>query len=883
MAIGRESFNGEIVESSISVRAGMKREFAMMIKAKEGCGLIMGAHRRVTRSQNYAFIDKNCDKGFKGLNKSEVSEQRKKVEAEQVWLNNEKEEIKSNIVYGNSDHEVVVILEKQGSNMKKIVDNQYVEKEALINKETKDRIEEWMNDDLVEIREQKRVKNIDSDCGAEEALAASYVGADAGWANGVPGKTNFRQFTYSIKLKDLFETGLLEGLPVHYFHGSRAIEPGEIGLRGEIQGSRILCFCDDCKGTRVLSPNQFLFHAGCGNMNASQYIYLKNGKSLGDIFHVFKNASSDSWEHAIQNAICWSQAKGSKGSIPQGRPDGSIRRDSCVALIESKCQTTQSTDTSVRPSLPVCCKKSSSKTSFSSHPKIKGQGKLTKKDLRLHKVVFESNLLADGTPLGYYIQGKQLLSGYKLGSGIFCHCCNKVVSPSLFEAHAGCASRRKPYLQIYTSEGVSLHEWALAIKRNWQSSTSSSDDVCSICEGTGELLCCDMCPRAFHKGCVNLPSIPEGTWYCRYCVNMLEKESFVERNANAVAAGRVAGIDPVEEVKKRCIRIIGAFEPEFGGCFLCRAHDFSESGFGHRTVIICDQCEKEYHVGCLKENGMDDLKELPNGPWFCCSGCSSIHSALQQLVNDGEKKLPEFLLNIIKKKHEIKASEDTDLNISWRLLHGKMASQESREWLSSAVSVFHERFDPIGDSNKNDDLIPFMIYGKNNRDQDFGGMYCAILMVNSTVVSAGIFRIFGQEVAEIPLVATSNSSQGKGYFQSLFGCIENLLASIKVRDMVLPAAHDAESMWKEKFGFRKMSAELLKQYKKDYQMMLFLGTSILHKTVDKLSEGNMVVVLRREKEGRDKRGLMGLWMEYEERRGGKGSMGQRCFRGEEQR
>ena len=51
---------------------------------------------------------------------------------------------------------------------------------------------------------------------------------------------------------------------------------------------------------------------------------------------------------------------------------------------------------------------------------------------------------------------------------------------------------------------------------------------------------------------------------------MIEKEKFVEHNANAVAAGRVAGIDPVEEVKKRCVRIVGVLEPEVGGCILCR-------------------------------------------------------------------------------------------------------------------------------------------------------------------------------------------------------------------------------------------------------------------------------------------------------------------------
>lgn len=44
----------------------------------------------------------------------------------------------------------------------------------------------------------------------------------------------------------------------------------------------------------------------------------------------------------------------------------------------------------------------------------------------------------------------------------------------------------------------------------------------------------------------------------------------MEHNANAVAAGRVAGVDPIEEITTRCIRIVKTMEVEVGGCALCR-------------------------------------------------------------------------------------------------------------------------------------------------------------------------------------------------------------------------------------------------------------------------------------------------------------------------
>ena len=55
-----------------------------------------------------------------------------------------------------------------------------------------------------------------------------------------------------------------------------------------------------------------------------------------------------------------------------------------------------------------------------------------------------------------------------------------------------------------------------------------------------------------------------------------------------------------------------------------------------------------------------------------------------------------------------------DLDIRWRLLCGKMASDETRVLLSKAVAIFHDRFDPIADSTTSRlDLIPHMVYGRS--------------------------------------------------------------------------------------------------------------------------------------------------------------------------
>ncbi|KAK4377719.1 hypothetical protein RND71_004015 [Anisodus tanguticus] len=694
-------------------------------------------------------------------------------------------------------------------------------------------------------------------------------------------------------VKELFKTGLLEGYPVFY-NGGKKGNP----LRGTIKDIGILCSCDLCKGTTVVPPSKFEIHACNSYRRASEYICLENGKSLLDVVKECRKGSLKTLEETIQSVIgpvsvkrslICRDCKGSFVATLAGKDEQLC--DSCIISLRSEATPTESINTengavimhSSRrsPSVhtlsrkkwkttnkltkPVFTPKSdgtatvcssfrnnmqgniseklSKSGAVSKYSKValpgvsvhsRTQWKMTKRDQRMHKLVFEEGGLPEGTEVAYYSRGKKLLVGYKKGSGIFCSCCNTEVSPFQFEAHAGWASRKKPYGYIYTSNGVSLHEFAISLLKGRKSSVKDSDDLCIICADGGKLVLCDGCPRAFHKECASLSTIPRGKWYCKYCESMLQREKFAERNANALAAGRISGIDPIEQITKRCIRIVkNAEEAEFIACVLCRAYDFSKSGFGPRTVILCDQCEKEYHVGCLKKSKIADLKELPKGKWFCSMNCKSIYSALQNLLNSGEERLPDSCLDAIRVKENGLVSVG-ELDVRWRLLSGRISSCETRRLLAEAVSIFHDGFDPIVDSVTGCDFIPTMVYGRNIRGQDFGGMYCAILTVNSTVVSAGILRIFGQDMAELPLVATRVGSLGKGYFKLLFSCIEKLLAFLGVRYVVLPADVEAMSIWTQKFGFEELTPDQLVNYRKTcWQMISFKGTSMLEKMVRK--------------------------------------------------
>ncbi|KAL8158502.1 hypothetical protein V2J09_000039 [Rumex salicifolius] len=713
------------------------------------------------------------------------------------------------------------------------------------------------------------------------------------------------------RLKDLLDTGLLEGLSVRYSRGVKHKLPKEIGLQGVISGSGILCYCRNCKGMNVATPSVFEIHAGSSNKRPPDYMYMDNGNTLRDVLNACKLCKLDDLEATIRKAIgltaavkslycinckgtdvkcifealrfffvLWlfslllSNAIGSMSVAGKGRK--MLLCDACFAT-KAPEETLKKVNKACERPAEKLVHKSSDNAKKSSALLNKSQGRLTRKDLRLHKLVFEDDVLPDGTEVGYYVRGKKILSGYKQGSGILCSCCQKEVSPSQFEAHAGWASRRKPYLHIYTSNGVSLHELSVSLSRTVRFSTLENDDLCSICCQPGNLLCCDGCPRSFHKECIPLLEVPEDTWYCRYCSDNFQMEKFAERNANAIAAGRVAGVDPIEEIiAHRCIRIVKTEDQESdsGGCALCRsgyaarlyifllsvtgdgsqlrAHDFAKGGFSRRTVMLCDQCEREFHVGCLQDHAMQDLKELPEGKWFCSSGCSRINSALQQLIEDADQQVPDCLLNMIKLKHAVNSHEDVNVDIKWRLLSGKMSAVgNTRALLSKAVSVFHllsnlrffeltvnsiflspqEQFDPIVLPHSNQDMIPHMVYGRNVKDKEFGGMYCAVLTVNSVIVSVGIFRVLGKDIAELPLVATASGHEKLGYFQALYSCIERLLKELDVKHLWLPAADEAKPLWTSRFGFSEFPRDEFVELKKRFALMIFDGTCALRKPI----------------------------------------------------
>ncbi|CAJ1979218.1 unnamed protein product [Sphenostylis stenocarpa] len=456
------------------VRTGLKREFTFAMKVQsEICGSLGRtrsnslSRKRSKKSSLFESKRKNLT-GLTSLVKSEddIGDVLSKEEAKSDVMNAEKpkcqvggdegtisvvcekvhESVESIIQVRNED-EMVIPFKKENNNyepkiemeqIKMVCDNGGVKEEVVSDKVPSMLGCELKSPKIVMLSTMNKVENGDNKVKSNnvEKEGKNVVASASRKISMCSGGKKF-----PLKLKDLLSSGILEGLLVKYVRGIKA---KSTGLLGVISGVGILCYCEICNKVEVVTPTIFELHAGSANKRPPEYIFLENGHTLRDIMNTFLHIPLDKLEEVVQKML-----------------GGFTMRKSMF-----------SKSIALSTSLNRGMKHNTSNG--------KSQGKLTRKDLRLHKLVFEEDGLPDGTQVAYHIHGK--------------------VSPSQFEAHAGWASRRKPYVHILISNGLSLHELSISLSKGRKVSTSDNDDLCSICRDGGNLLCCDGCPRAFHIG-----------------------------------------------------------------------------------------------------------------------------------------------------------------------------------------------------------------------------------------------------------------------------------------------------------------------------------------------------------------------------------------------
>ncbi|XP_020243649.1 uncharacterized protein LOC109821903, partial [Asparagus officinalis] len=384
--------------------------------------------------------------------------------------------------------------------------------------------------------------------------------------------------------------------------------------------------------------------------------------------------------------------------------------------------------------------------------------------------------------------GQVLMEGHITSDGIKCKCCKMVYNPSNFEVHAG-SKYHRPYASIFLQNGTSLLECQKKMVQEKKPKYLNrqrmkvdccqykSDTVCSICHDGGDLILCDHCPSSFHLGCVSLESVPGGKWFCPSC---------------------------------RC-----------GICGMSEFNSATEQ-FSEKTILYCDQCELEYHVGCIRKRGDDSLRDYPVGNWFCSKKCSKIFLHLRQLLGKSQPTAIEGLSWTILRSSRENGVDNLQFDAE------KIIEHDSK--LCVALKVLHECFLSIKEPRTGSDFMEDLLCNRESelRRLNFYGFYTMLLEKEDELVSVATFRVFGDKVAEMPLIGTRVKYRHQGMCRLLVNELEKLLSGLGVQSLVLPAVPQLLRTWTSSFGFNKMS-DSNRLNLSEYTILCFQDTTMCQK------------------------------------------------------
>ena len=164
-------------------------------------------------------------------------------------------------------------------------------------------------------------------------------------------------------------------------------------------------------------------------------------------------------------------------------------------------------------------------------------------------------------------------------------------------------------------------------------------------------------------------------------------------------------------------------------------------------------------------------------------------------------------------------------------MNGLDGTEETEAAISEATKLLQESFDPIMDLASNTDLLPLMISAKQVGDWDYSGMYTLLLKYMDTPVVAAVVRVFGPQIAELPLIATSKSQRRRGHAKVLVDLFQKHLSIAGVHKLALPAAHETVSAWKHGFHFVDMPPEEVRLAKQQLHLLVFPGTEMLWRNI----------------------------------------------------
>ncbi|CAM0885425.1 unnamed protein product [Alopecurus aequalis] len=253
----------------------------------------------------------------------------------------------------------------------------------------------------------------------------------------------------------------------------------------------------------------------------------------------------------------------------------------------------------------------------------------------------------------------------------------------------------------------------------------------------------------------------------------------------------------------------GSWVCHYCRCFICLASDAGHAG----DLATCQQCARKYHQHCRPS--LFAGHEI--GP-YCSETCNKIAAKLSEMVG---------AMNA--------AGGD---GFSWSLLKinkdsTAAAALEYNAKLAVALGVLDECFNPVKDRRTGIDMLHQAVYslGSEFKRLSYEGFYTMVLEKDAEIISVALLRFHGSsKVAEMPFAGTLPQYQRQGMMRRLVNAVEQVLATLQVERLLLPAVAEVVGTWKRSFGFAPVEPRLREDAKR-LSMVIVTGTTLLQKRV----------------------------------------------------
>jgi len=272
---------------------------------------------------------------------------------------------------------------------------------------------------------------------------------------------------------------------------------------------------------------------------------------------------------------------------------------------------------------------------------------------------------------------------------------------------------------------------------------------------------------------------------------------------------------------------------------------FGKTRLDPHTMMICDQCQREFHAGCVDK----DMKQLPKGDWFCGKECKDLSDKVASLCRTGQTRVMRATTSLGGEEHLTMFLDNRE---DRKVKRTTEEMELKRKLLRRCANVISECFLPMKDARTQKNLLPLIVRGKSCGLHDFSGFVCfALVSSEAEVLCVATVRILGSRFCEMPFIAVPFAHRGKGYSTRTMRELESHLRELGVSHLVLPALGEIKEFWQHK-GYQPLEAEEPKDLLK-YKILRFPGCQLLRKALassDQPQEKGPVAVVAEEKQER---------------------------------